>query len=233
MLLRETQDGVDDQERTHHREIGIFPQDQRQHHNQFEHPRRQAPELREKCADRMAFLHGHFVVALRLLTGGGLGAGKPGFRVHMQRREGVGYGRGCDVRRLRHLSPASRAGVRRRNPFWSTASDHPSPPPIRLYAPVCAIAEFPSTLKIRQGREQFEPLAPTTAPRFCARDGSRDIVARMSNRGASMSFNLRRWRSNLRLASGLVLLVLRHLPSDGAQPAADLARPRRGRRSKF
>ena len=35
----------------------------------------------------------------------------------------------------------------------------------------------------------------------------------MSNRGAGMSFNLRRWRSNLRLASGLVLLsfVICHL----------------------
>ena len=41
----------------------------------------------------------------------------------------------------------------------------------------------------------------------------RNIVARMSNRGASMSWNLRRWRSNLRLASALVLLsfVICHL----------------------
>ena len=135
-LLREAQDGIDDQERAHHREIGIFPQDQRQRHDQLEHPRRQAPELREKCADRVAFLHGYFVVALRLLTGGGLGAGKPGFRVHTERREGVGYGGGCDVRchdtccrrHARGLDDGIRFGrlqvtiLRRPNPVYARTS---------------------------------------------------------------------------------------------------------------
>ena len=133
-LLRETQNGIDDQERTHHREIGKFPQNQRQHHNHFEHPRRQAPELREKCADWMPFLHGHFIVAVRLLTRGRLCARKPGLGVHIERREGVGYRGGRDVRCLNVCHWLSRAGVRRRNSFWPTAKLPSSRGPAPIYA---------------------------------------------------------------------------------------------------
>ena len=47
-LLRKAQHRVDDQQRAHHGEIGIFSEHGRQHHDQFEHPRRDAPEFLEE-----------------------------------------------------------------------------------------------------------------------------------------------------------------------------------------
>ena len=39
MFLRKAQHGIDDQQCAHHGEIGVFPEDSRQNHDQLEHPR--------------------------------------------------------------------------------------------------------------------------------------------------------------------------------------------------
>ena len=125
-----------------------FRKNQRQHHDQFEHPRRQAPELREKCEDRMPFLHGHFIVAVRLLTGGRLRARKPRLGVHMERREGVGYGRGRDVRCLDvcHWLHAREfdAGIR----FGRLQDDRPSRPRCGYTHLYLRLSSFSSTPKM-------------------------------------------------------------------------------------
>ena len=54
----------------------------------------------EKCEDRVPLLHGHFIVAVLLPTDVHLRAREPCLGVHMERRERVGNGRGCDVRCL-------------------------------------------------------------------------------------------------------------------------------------
>ncbi len=53
-------------------------QDGRQHHDEFEHPCRQAPELRKKSEDRMLLGFGDFVVAMLLTSCIYFDAAKPG-----------------------------------------------------------------------------------------------------------------------------------------------------------
>jgi hypothetical protein len=96
-LLREAQHGVDDEQCAHHGKIGEFVQHGGEHHDQLEHPRRQAPEFSEEREDRMPFLFGHLVVAVLLDTGCGVRASEARLGVHAERREGVGNRQGIRV----------------------------------------------------------------------------------------------------------------------------------------
>ena len=98
VLLHKAQHGVDNQQRADHGEIGVIPEHGRQHHDQFEHPRRNSPEFSEEFEDRMLLFFGHLVVAVLLAANVHLRAREPGVRVHMERRERVGNRRGGDVR---------------------------------------------------------------------------------------------------------------------------------------
>ena len=65
-LLPKAQHRIDDQQCADNGEIGVVPQHERQNHDQFEHPCRQAPEFPEELEDRVFFLLGHLVVAVLL-----------------------------------------------------------------------------------------------------------------------------------------------------------------------
>src|SRR5579872_4857690 len=75
-------------------------QDGRKHHDEFEHPRRQAPELGKEPEDRMLLLLGHFVVAVRLPAEVHLNPGETCVVVYPECFECVGNRRGCDIRNL-------------------------------------------------------------------------------------------------------------------------------------
>ena len=124
MLLHKAQHGIDNQQRTHHGEIREFPEHRRQHHDQFEHPRRDSPKFPEEFNDGVTFCFGYFVVAVFLPAGVHLRLRESGIRVDMERRERVGNRRGgnigglgvCGLRGihmtlLRRVHPRSRARV--------------------------------------------------------------------------------------------------------------------------
>ena len=96
-LLRSAYHGVDNKQCAHHGEIREFLLYNREHHDQLEHPRRQAPKFCEELEDQVSFLFGHLVIAVLLQTDGGVGASETCLEVHVQRREGVGNRQGIRV----------------------------------------------------------------------------------------------------------------------------------------
>ena len=77
-----------------------FPSNSRQDHDQFEHPRRQAPEFSEECEDRMPFCTATSLEPCCLPPGLDLRMREACLGARREGGEGVGNGRGCDVRRL-------------------------------------------------------------------------------------------------------------------------------------
>ena len=99
-LLFKAQHGVDHQQGAHHGQVRIVSEHGRQNHDQFEHPRRDAPEFPKELENRVAFFYSHFVIAVLLPADVHLGVCKPGVGVDVECRERVGNGRGVDVRRF-------------------------------------------------------------------------------------------------------------------------------------
>ena len=66
VLLHKTYHGIDNEKRAHHDEVRIFSRHDRNYHDQFEHPGRQAPELAEEYEDRVFLLFCHFIKAVLL-----------------------------------------------------------------------------------------------------------------------------------------------------------------------
>ena len=96
-LLRETQHGVDHQQPPYHDEIGVFVEDGRQNHDQFEHPRGQPPELLQEADERMPFVLWHLVVAMFLEPDFDLSPRKARFRIDAEHRQRCGNRRGGNV----------------------------------------------------------------------------------------------------------------------------------------
>ena len=66
-------------------QVRVFPEHRRQHHDQLEHPRRQAPELAEKREDWVPSCFGYFVVAVLLPAKLHLRSHEPGVWADVER----------------------------------------------------------------------------------------------------------------------------------------------------
>ena len=98
MLLREAQHGVDDQKRADDREVGVFPQRRRQHHDELEHPRRDAPELADEHEQRVGPFLGDLVEAFGPPACLHVRAKEPSLRIGEQRCERLFRGYGVALR---------------------------------------------------------------------------------------------------------------------------------------
>ena len=105
-LLHVAHDGIHDQQGAHHGEIGKFPERGGEHHDQFEHPRRNAPEFPEEIEHWMSALFGDLVVPVLLPASLHLRGGQAGVWIRLERarcdRDGCGPGRHAPNLRTNH-----------------------------------------------------------------------------------------------------------------------------------
>ena len=111
MFLPETQGGVDEQQGAHHDEIGVFAEHGGQHHDQFEHPRRYAPELAEKFAEGVILFFGHFIETVLLPAEIHLCQRESGFGIDRKGRERFrSHHKSLDQRAVNSSDAALRGG---------------------------------------------------------------------------------------------------------------------------